>query len=125
MNDLNRADFSTRPETELSKRLSDLNREDFSERSEVTVKCTVRLVEQERGFELQINVPEFTLTTMFPIVIVIEAARVLKIEVFSAKLEAEVKELARDLKREDTLARLDTELSESLRPFARRLVSNV
>jgi len=45
------------------------------------VQVAVRVVEQERGLELQIICPEFTLATMLPIVTVIEAAADLKTEI--------------------------------------------
>jgi len=79
-----------------------LNSELFSAKAEVVVRVAVLVVEQERGLELQVNCPEFTLATMLPIVIVIEAAMVLKIEVFSTKLEAEFSEPLSDLKKFET-----------------------
>ena len=57
-------------------------------RAEPIVQVAVSVVEQERGLELQINFPESTFATMLPIVSVIEAAMVLKIEVFSALEDA-------------------------------------
>jgi hypothetical protein len=50
------------------------------------------VVEQDRGLELQTSFPESTLATMLPIVIAIEAARVLKIEVARERLELRVRE---------------------------------
>ncbi len=79
-----------------------MNSELFSAKAEVVVRVAVLVVEQERGLELQVNCPEFTLATMLPIVIVIEAAMVLKIEVFSTKLEAEFSEPLSDLKKFET-----------------------
>ena len=69
------------------------------ERLVAVFQVAVRVVEQERGLELQVNSPESTLTTMLPIVNVIEAARVLKIEDFSARLEAKVSEAPTPLTR--------------------------
>jgi hypothetical protein len=73
------------------------------------------VVEQERGLELQVNFPEFTLATILPIVSVIEAAKTLKIEVFSAKLETELSEPLSDLSIEVILARAEAEVSDPLR----------
>jgi hypothetical protein len=78
------------------------------------VQVAVRVVEQERGLELQINFPESTFATMLPIVSVIEAASALKIEVFSTKLEAELSEPLSDLSIEVILARAEAEVSDPL-----------
>jgi hypothetical protein len=51
---------------------------------------------------------------MLPIVNVIEAAMALKIEVFSAKLEAELSEPLSDLNIEVILARVEAEVSDPL-----------
>jgi hypothetical protein len=72
------------------------------------------VVEQERGLELQVNCPEFTLATMLPIVSVIEAAMALKIEIFSAKLETELSEPLSDLSIEVILAKAEAEVSDPL-----------
>jgi hypothetical protein len=121
--DLSSELFSARPEAEVTEPDRDLKREIFSARPEATIQVAVRVVEQERGLELQVNCPEFTLATMLPIVNVIEAAMVLKIELFSAKLEAIVQAPFRDLKREFFSARPEANASEALRAFARPLIS--
>ncbi|HZY93846.1 MAG TPA: hypothetical protein VFE98_03175 [Candidatus Bathyarchaeia archaeon] len=108
--------FSAKPEAEASEALKpltrpfvseletpnepvkDLNREDFSAKLEAILQVAVRLVEQERGLELQVSFPEFTLAIMLPIVIEIEPASVLKIEFFSVRPEPIVKEDVRDLR---------------------------
>jgi hypothetical protein len=46
-------------------------------RLEAIVQAAVRVVEQERGLELQVSCPESTLATILPIVIEIESATVL------------------------------------------------
>jgi hypothetical protein len=51
------------------------------------VHVPVRVVEQERGPELQTSFPESTLATMLPIVIAIEPEKALTIEFFSARPE--------------------------------------
>ncbi len=76
-----------------------LRHEVCSTRPEAIVKVEVRLAEHERGLELQISFPESTLTTMLPIVNVIEAASVLKRELFFTRLEARVREPVRFLAR--------------------------
>jgi len=81
---------------------------------ELRFQVAVRGVEQERGLELQVNCPEFTLATMLPIVSVIEAASALKIEVFSTKLETELSEPLSDLNIEVILAKAETEVSDPL-----------
>jgi hypothetical protein len=77
----------------------DLNKEFFSARLETIVQVAVRVVEQERGLELQVSCPESTLATMLPIVIVIEAASALKRELFFAIFEAKPSELVKALAR--------------------------
>jgi len=94
-------------------------------RLEAIFQVAVRVVEQERGLELHVNFPEFTLATMLPIVIVIVAASALKIELFSARLEARVSELLRDLKKDVFSTRLEAGPSESVRTLARPLVSEL
>jgi len=79
------------------------------------VQVAVRVVEQERGLELQVNFPEFTLATMLPIVSVIEAAMVLKIEVFSTKLEAELSEPLSDLNIAVILAKVEAEVNDPVK----------
>jgi len=71
-----------------SEPVRDLERESCLATPEATVQVAVRVAEQERGLELQVNAPEFTLATMLPTVYAIEAAKALKIEDFSTKLEA-------------------------------------
>jgi len=66
-------------------------------RAEPVIQVAVRVVEQERGLELQINFPESTFATMLPIVMIIAAANVLNMEFLSAKLEAAVRELLSNL----------------------------
>src|SRR5439155_22445547 len=75
-----------------SKPLRNLNSELRPATPEPGFQVAVRGVEQERGLELHVNRPEFTLATMLPIVSVIEAASALKIEVFSTILETELSE---------------------------------
>jgi len=79
------------------------------------VQVAVRVVEQERGLELQVNFPEFTLATMLPIVSVIEAAMVLKIEVFSTKLETELSEPLSDLNIAVILAKFEAEVNDPVK----------
>ena len=76
----------------LSESDRDLNREVLSAKLEVVVMDAVRLVEQERGLELQTSFPESTLATMLPIVNAIESERALMIEVTWERLESRVKE---------------------------------
>jgi hypothetical protein len=83
------------------------------------------VVEQERGLELQVNIPESTLATILPIVIVIVAASVLKIELFSARLEARLSELLRDLRKDVFSTKLEAGPSESVRTLVRPLVSEL
>jgi len=64
-------------------------------RPEASVHVAVRLVEHERGLELQVNCPEFTLATMLPTVNASEAATVLNIEDFSDIFDANPSEAAR------------------------------
>ncbi len=92
----------------------DLNSKLFSTKAETVPKFEVGLIEQERGLELQITFPEFTFATMLPVVIEIEPASVLKMEFFSERPEAEVKELARDLMNADFSRKLDANVRESL-----------
>jgi len=73
------------------------------------------VVEQERGLELHVNIPESTLATILPIVIVIAATSVLKIELFSTRFEARDREPLRDLNVEVILARVESEVSDPLR----------
>ena len=77
----------------------DLRKEVCLETLVAVFQDAVRVVEQERGLELQVNFPEFTLATMLPIVSAIEVARLLKMEDFSARLEAEVSEALTPLAR--------------------------
>jgi len=84
-------------------------------------QVAVRVVEQERGLELQVNCPEFTLATMLPIVNVIEAARVLKIEDLSTILDATANEPVKDLKREKCSTILEAAVNEPVKPLARPL----
>jgi len=74
-----------------------LKNEDVRAGAEPVIQVAVRVVEQERGLELQINFPESTFATMLPIVMVIAAANVLNMEFLSAKLEAAVRELLSNL----------------------------
>ncbi|HEX9196498.1 MAG TPA: hypothetical protein VF906_01765 [Candidatus Bathyarchaeia archaeon] len=98
LRDLNREDFSAKPEAKDNEPVRDLTSELRPATPEPRFQVAVRGVEQERGLELQVNCPEFTLATMLPIVNVIEAASALKIEVFSTKLETELSEPLSDLK---------------------------
>jgi len=98
-----------------SEPLRDLNSELRPATPEPRFQVAVRWVEQERGLELQVNCPEFTLATMLPIVNVIEAASPLKIEVFSTKLETELSEPLSDLNIEVILAKAEAEVSDPLR----------
>src|SRR6266852_4461533 len=92
-----------------------LKRESCLAKPEAILQVAVRVVEQERGLELQVNAPELTLATMLPIVNAIEAAKVLKIEDFSAKLEAKASEPLRDLKREVCLTKPEAILHDTLK----------
>ena len=76
------------------------------------VKVAVKVVEQERGLELQIIFPEFTLATMLPMVIVIEAAKFLRRELFSARFDVKDSDPVRDLKKEAFSRKLDARLRE-------------
>jgi len=91
-----------------------LNRELFPAIPEPIFQVAVRGVEQERGLELQVNCPEFTLATMLPIAKAIEAASVLKKKFFSTRLEAKVSEPLSDLKIEIFLAKVEARVSEPL-----------
>jgi len=84
-------------------------------RLELVVQVAVRVVEQERGLELHVNFPEFTLATMLPIVIVIVAASVLKIELFSTRFKARDRELLSNLKIDVFSPRVDASVREPLR----------
>jgi len=95
--DLNREVCSAKPEATVNELDNDLNSESCLAMPEVRAQVAVKLVEHERGLELQVSDPEFTFATMLPIVNAIEAANVLKIEDFSARLAAKVNELVRDL----------------------------
>jgi hypothetical protein len=70
----------------------DLNSEFFSAMLEAIVQVAVRLVEQDRGLELQTSFPESTFATMLPIANATEAASTLKTERFAMKPEDRVKE---------------------------------
>jgi hypothetical protein len=99
-------------------------------RVEAIVQVAVGVVEHERGLELQVSCPESTLATMLPVVIEIEAASVLKIELVSTRLAAAANELLKDLKNDDFSAKVETEFSESLRDlkidlFSERVEANV
>jgi hypothetical protein len=93
----------------------DLRSELLSAKAEVVVRVAVRVVEQERGLELQVNCPEFTLATMLPIVTAIEAAMTLKIEDLSTKLETELNEPVSNLNIEVILAKAEAEVTDPLR----------
>ena len=98
-----------------SEPLRDLNSELCPATPEPRFQVAVRWVEQERGLELQVNCPEFTLATMLAIVNMIEAASVLRMELFLTMLEAKVSEPLSDLKIEDFSAKVDAKVSEPLR----------
>ena len=74
-----------------------MKNEDVRAGAEPVIQVAVRVVEQERGLELQINFPESTFATMLPIVMVMAAANVLNMEFLSAKLKAAVRELPSNL----------------------------
>ena len=74
-----------------------MKNEDVRAGAEPVIQVAVRVVEQERGLEWQINFPESTFATMLPIVMVMAAANVLNMEFLSAKLEAAVRELLSNL----------------------------
>ena len=93
----------------------DLSNEFFSARLEAIVQVAVRVVEQERGLELQVNCPESTLATMLPIVIEIESDSVLNREFFSVSEDAKFSEPVSALKRELCLTKEDARPRESLR----------
>ena len=107
--------FSAKPEVTVSKPLRDLKNEFFSVILEAIFQVAVRVVEQERGLELQVNFPEFTLATMLPIVIAIEPENVLKTEFFSARLETEASEPLSDLRNEVFSAKVEARVREPLR----------
>jgi hypothetical protein len=86
--DLNNELFSAKLEVRVKAPIRDLKREDLSTKPEAIAQVEVRMVEHERGLELQISFPESTLATMLPVVIVTEAVSVLRIEFFSARPEA-------------------------------------
>ncbi|HEV2118967.1 MAG TPA: hypothetical protein VGS11_02495 [Candidatus Bathyarchaeia archaeon] len=83
------------------------------------VQVAVRLVEQERGLELQIIFPESTFATILPSVIAIEAESVLRIPLFTVTVEVNVSEPVRDLKSEFFSARLAAEDNESVSDLTR------
>src|SRR5262245_26022403 len=115
LSDLSTEDCLTRPEDNIHEPLSDLKREVCSTIAEPVVQVAVRLVEQERGLELQVNSPESTSATMLPITNAIEAANVLKIEDLSAKPAAEVSEALSDLKRDVCSTKTEAMLSVRVR----------
>jgi len=92
----------------------DLMNEDLSAKPEAIFQVAVWVVEQERGLELQITFPEFTLATMLPKVIAIEPVRVLKTESFATRLEAEASEPLSDLRKEAFSARLEAKVTAPL-----------
>ena len=87
------------------------------------LQVAVGAVEQERGVELQVNFPESTLATMLPVVMLIDVVNVLKIEFFSERLEAIVKDEVRNLKIEFFSARLEAEVNELLRALKSEVFS--
>jgi len=127
LRDLKNEDFSARLEAKDSEPVKalvmplvseavreDLNSELCPATPEPRFQVAVRWVEQERGLELQVNCPEFTLATMLAIVNMIEAASVLRMELFLTMLEAKVSEPLSDLKIEDFSAKVDAKVSEPL-----------
>src|SRR6266571_5252840 len=105
-----------------SEPVRDLERESCLATPEATVQVAVRVAEQERGLELQVNAPEFTLATTLPVVNVNEAAMALNIEACLAKPEATDNEPVRDLNREDLSTRPEPILHETLK-LSRRLLA--
>jgi len=132
LRDLKREFFSVKLEAEFSEALSPLTRplisdpasenepdpdltiEDFLAKPETIFQVAVAVVEQERGLELQVNFPEFTLATMLPIVIAIEPVNVLMTEFFSARLEVEASEPLSDLRNEVFSAKVEARVREVL-----------
>jgi hypothetical protein len=92
----------------------DLMNEDLSEKPEAIFQVAVWVVEQERGLELQISFPEFTLAIMLPIVIAIEPVTVLKTVILSRRLDAEASEPLNDLMNEAFSAKLEARVREPL-----------
>src|SRR6266702_1174274 len=95
--------------------------EDSSASPEATVQVAVRVVEQERGLELQVSPPEFTLATMLPVANVIETAIPLKIEALLAKPEPTVQVALIDLNREDFSTKPEVTVNEPLRDLKREV----
>jgi len=112
--DLNNEAFSAKTEAIFHELVRDLNREDRLAKPEAIFQVAVRAVEQERGLELQVSTPESTLATMLPIVIVIAATIVLKIELFSSRLEESVREVLRNLNIEVFSVRIEARVRELL-----------
>jgi hypothetical protein len=83
-------------------------------RPEAIFQFVVRVVEQEWGLELQVSFPESTLADVLPIAFVIESVSVLRMEFFSARLDAWVMEPAKERKKENFWARFDARVSETL-----------
>src|SRR6266852_516200 len=98
-----------------SEPVRDLERESCLATPEAILQVAVRVVEQERGLELQVNAPEFTLATTLPVVNVIEAAMALKIEACLAKPEATDNEPARNLESEVCSTTPEKMVSEALK----------
>ena len=95
--------------------LRDLRKKDSFVKVEAMFTFVVTVVEQERGLELQISFPELTLATMLPMVDVMESLRVLKMEFFSARLDARLRKALRDLKKEDFSARFEAWPREAIK----------
>src|SRR5262245_22533510 len=91
------AECSTRLEINCQDPDRDLKREVRSRNPEAMFQVAVSPVEQDLGLELQVSFPELTLATMLPKTIDIEAARALRIELFSTKLAAVLSEALRFL----------------------------
>ena len=79
------------------------------------VHVAVRVVEQERGLELQVNCPEFTLATMLPMVMATEPARVREIAARRDTFESSCSEEVKDLKIETACARLESVVIDAVK----------
>jgi len=102
--------------------VNDLYIEKCFARTEARVHVAVRVVEQERGLELQVNDPEFTFAITLPIVSPIEAVIPLEIESLLASPEASFSELVRDLWREVCSTKPETTANDPLRLSRRPLI---
>jgi hypothetical protein len=99
----------------LSVSLSVLKKEVCLARLEAVFKFPAKVVEHERGLELQASFPESTLAARLPVVIVIEPVRALKTEFFSPSVEPRFSESLRALNSEFFPRRFEAEASKALK----------